>query len=357
MTDFEALIRDDIRALSPYHVQDARGMVKLDAMENPYPLPEAVRRDVGVLAVQAPVNRYPDAHAVELQARLREVMGIAPEAGLLLGNGSDEIIQMMAMAVARPGAALLSVEPSFAMFRILAVCCGLRYVGVPLRADFSLDAEATLAAIAEHRPALTFIAYPNNPTGNLFAAEDIRRIIESSPGLVVVDEAYYAFSPASFLPELLRYPNLLLMRTASKLGLAGLRLGLLAGPPRLIREFDKVRLPYNINVLTQTVASRALQEMPALEAQAEVICGERTKLFAALQSLPEVRPFPSQANFVLFQVVSANRVFDALKQHGILVKNLHGSHPLLEDCLRVTVGTPEQNEQFIAALQSILALA
>ena len=357
MNRFEALIRDDIRALSAYHVQDARGMVKLDAMENPYPLPETVRADVGALAEQAEVNRYPDAQAAELKVRLREVMGIAPEVGLLLGNGSDEIIQIVAMALAKPGAALLSVEPSFAMFRMIAIFCGLRYVGVPLRADFSLDAEATLAGIREHTPALTFIAYPNNPTGNLFDADLIRRIIEASPGLVVVDEAYYVFSAASFLADLLRYPNLLLMRTVSKLGLAGLRLGLLAGPPGLVRELDKVRLPYNVNVLTQAVATRALQDMPALKLQAEAICRERDKLFAALESLPGITPYPSQANFILFKVSPANRVFDALRQHGILIKNLHGMHPLLDSCLRVTVGTPDQNEQFITALQSILVLA
>jgi histidinol-phosphate aminotransferase len=284
-------------------------------------------------------------------------MGIAPEAGLLLGNGSDEIIQIVAMALAKPGATLLSLEPSFAMFRMIAIFCGLRYVGVPLRGDFSLNAEDTLAAITQHAPALTFIAYPNNPTGNLFDADTIRRIIETSPGLVVVDEAYYVFSPASFLTDLLHYPNLLLMRTVSKLGLAGLRLGLLAGPPGLIQELDKVRLPYNVNVLTQTVATRALQDMPALKLQAETICREREKLFAALQALPGITAYPSQANFILFQISSANGVFDALKQHGILIKNLHGTHPLLESCLRVTVGTPEQNEQFITALQSILVLA
>lgn len=354
MNPFETLIRDDIRALSAYHVQDARGMVKLDAMENPYPLPETVRSDVGALAGRAELNRYPDGQAVELKARLREVMGIAPEAGLLLGNGSDEIIQIVAMALAKPGATLLSLEPSFAMFRMIAIFCGLRFVGVPLRADFSLDAEATLAAITQHAPALTFIAYPNNPTGNLFDADVIRRIIESSPGLVVVDEAYYVFSRASFFGHLLHHPNLLLMRTVSKLGLAGLRLGLLAGPPGLIRELDKVRLPYNVNVLTQAVATRALQDMPALRLQAEAICSEREKLFAALQALPGITPYPSQANFILFRISSAGRVFDALKQHGILIKNLHGTDPLLEGCLRVTVGTPEQNEQFITALQSIL---
>lgn len=356
MASFDDLIRADIRALSAYHVQDARGMVKLDAMENPYALPETVRSDLATLIAQAEVNRYPDAQAVELKARLRHAMGIAADAGLLLGNGSDEIIQIIAMALAKPGAALLSLEPSFVMFRMIAGFCGLDYVGVPLKVDFALDVEATLAAIARHRPAVAFIAYPNNPTGNLFDAEAIRRIIVASPGLVVVDEAYYAFSPASFLPELLRYPNLLLMRTVSKLGLAGLRLGLLAGPPGLIHEFDKVRLPYNINVLTQAVAARALQDMPALNAQAEAICSERTRLFSALQSLPGLIPFPSQANFILFRVDSAQRVFDALRQHGILIKNLHGSHPLLDNCLRVTVGTREQNEQFIAALQNILSL-
>jgi histidinol-phosphate aminotransferase len=279
---------------------------------------------------------------------------VPDEMELLLGNGSDELIQIVAMALARPGAVMLGVEPSFTMYRMIAACCGLRYESVALRPNFTLDGDACLDAIARHRPAVTFIAYPNNPTGNLFDREGVSRMIEASPGLVVVDEAYYAFADASFLLRLADYPNLLLMRTVSKLGLAGLRLGLIAGRPEWLAELDKVRLPYNINVLTQRLAERVLGEPQVLEAQAAAIRAERSRLGAALARLPRVQVFPSSANFILFRMPRATAVFTALRERRVLVKNLDGAHPLLADCLRVTVGTPDENDQFLYALGASL---
>ena len=347
-------IRDEILGLSAYHVAESAGFVKLDAMENPYRLPEALRAALGDIAAEAPLNRYPDPSARALKARLRAVMGVPDEMELLLGNGSDELIQIVAMALARPGAVMLGVEPSFAMYRMIAACCGLRYESVALRPNFTLDGDACLDAIARHRPAVTFIAYPNNPTGNLFDREGVSRMIEASPGLVVVDEAYYAFADASFLLRLADYPNLLLMRTVSKLGLAGLRLGLIAGRPEWLAELDKVRLPYNINVLTQRFAERVLGEPQVLEAQAAAIRAERSRLGAALARLPRVQVFPSSANFILFRMPRATAVFTALRERRVLVKNLDGAHPLLADCLRVTVGTPDENDQFLHALGASL---
>jgi histidinol-phosphate aminotransferase len=350
----EDIIRDEIRAISAYHVPDSAGLVKLDAMENPYALPAEVRAEIAQLAAAAALNRYPDPGAARLKARLREALEIAPDMGLLLGNGSDEIIQMLVMAVAKPGAVVMGVEPSFVMFRMIATLCGVRFAGVPLEADFSLDADRLVAAMAEHRPALVFIAYPNNPTGNLFDAAAIARIIEAAPGLVVVDEAYHAFAGRSFMPRLRDHPNLLVMRTLSKSGLAGLRLGLLAGRDAWLTHVDKVRLPYNINVLTQLVAEQVLRHEALLAQQAAAIRAERTRLFAELGHLPGVRAFPSDANFILFRVAAAQRVFNDLKRQGVLIKNLHGSHPALAECLRVTVGTPAENDRFLGALGSAL---
>jgi histidinol-phosphate aminotransferase len=348
------LIRDEIRALAAYHVQDATGMVKLDAMENPYPLPPALAAEVAALAASAPVNRYPDPRSPALKARLREAMQIPPGMELVLGNGSDELIQMLALAVAKPGATILGVEPSFVMFRMIATFCGLRYVGVPLKPDFSLDTEAVLAALAREKPALTFIAYPNNPTGNLFDETALTRIVGAAPGLVVVDEAYTAFASRSFLPRLAEFPHLLVMRTLSKLGLAGLRLGLLAGRAEWLDELDKVRLPYNVNVLTQLVAEKVLAHAGALAAQAKTIVAERARLAASLAETRGVTAFASDANFILFRVPRAKQVFDGLKARRVLVKNLDGSHPLLADCLRVTVGTPQENDAFIGALRQAI---
>lgn len=338
-----------------YHVPDATGMVKLDAMENPYPLPGALRPQIARLVEQASFNRYPDSNASQLKARLREVMAVPPAMDILVGNGSDELIQALMLACARPGAAVMGLEPSFSMFRLIAAFCGMRFIGVPLKEDFALDADRTLQAIAEHQPGLVFIAFPNNPTGNLFDPAAIERIVRQAPGLVVVDEAYHAFAGQTFMPELARLPNLLVMRTLSKLGLAGLRLGMLAGARTWLEHLDKVRLPYNVNVLTQLIAEKVLQHHGLLAEQAASIRAERDKLYQSLLSLPSVAPYVSEANFILFRVPAADAIFEKLRARRVLIKNLHGSHPMLAQCLRVTVGTPDENARFLGALKESLA--
>lgn len=348
----EDIIRSEILALKAYHVPGASGLIKLDAMENPYRLPQTVRDELGKVAGNAEINRYPDPGARHLKMRLRKALRVPDGAELLLGNGSDEIIQMLTMAVARPGAVMLGVEPAFVMFRMIATLCGVRFAGVPLTEDFSLDTEAMLAAIKTEQPALVFIAYPNNPTGNLFDAAAIERIIAAAPGMVVVDEAYHAFARQSFMDRLADYPNLLVMRTLSKSGLAGLRLGMLAGAPAWLAHIDKVRLPYNVNVLTQLAADQVLQHDAMLDEQAAELRAGRERMQTDLRAIAGVMPFPSAANFILFRVAGAAAVFEKLKQRGVLIKNLDGSHPALADCLRVTVGTPEENAQFIAALRA-----
>ncbi|MDP1636179.1 MAG: histidinol-phosphate transaminase [Gallionellaceae bacterium] len=350
----ESLIRPEVLALHAYHVPPAVGMVKLDAMENPYLLPQTLRDEIARLVADAQINRYPDAGAQQLKADIARVSRLPPGMGILLGNGSDEIIQLLAMAVAKPGAVLLSVEPSFVMYRMIATFTGMRYVGVPLDKEYSLDLQVMLEAIRREQPALIFLAYPNNPTGNLFDAWVIRKIIEAAPGLVVVDEAYYAFASDSFIPQLGRYDNLLVMRTFSKLGMAGLRLGFLAGSPAWLSQLEKLRLPYNVGVLPQLVAAKLLQHHDVLLAQAENIRQERARMLAALNAITGVRTYSSEANFILFRVAKAAQIFEGLKQRGVLIKNLDGGHPALADCLRVTVGTPEENAKFIAALQDSL---
>ncbi|WP_283745296.1 histidinol-phosphate transaminase [Sideroxydans sp. CL21] len=350
----EKLLRPEVLALHAYHVPPAGGMIKLDAMENPYLLPQTLRDEIARLVADAEINRYPDAAARELKAAICKVTNLLPGMDILLGNGSDEIIQLLALAVAKPGAVLLSVEPSFVMYRMIATFTGMRYVGVPLTEDFSLDLQATLDAIKREQPALVFLAYPNNPTGNLFDAAAVRQIIQAAPGLVVVDEAYYAFASDSFIPHLPDYDNLLVMRTFSKLGMAGLRLGFLAGSAAWLSQLEKLRLPYNVGVLPQLVATRLLEHHDVLLAQAEDIKLERAGLLAALDEISGVRAYPSAANFILFRVAKATRIFEGLKQRGVLIKNLDGGHTALTDCLRVTVGTPAENQKFIAALQDVI---
>jgi histidinol-phosphate aminotransferase len=350
------LVRPEIRALEPYHVPDATGLVKLDAMENPYGWPEAVKARWLEVLRECALNRYPDPQARRLRARLREALELPAGLDLMLGNGSDELIQILLLALARPGAVVLAPEPTFVMYRLIATYAGLRYVGLPLGEDFVLDLEAMRAALRAQRPAVVFLAYPNNPTGNLFDRAAIEAIIREAPGLVVVDEAYYAFSQESLVPWLVRYDNLLVLRTLSKQGLAGLRLGMLIGAPAWLAEFDKLRLPYNINVLSQASAIFALGERALLDAQAARIREDRERLYAELASIPGIRVWPSRANFLLFRVERrpAGGVYEALRAHGILVKNLDPAGGALAGCLRVTVGTPAENESFLKALRAVL---
>jgi len=350
----ESLIRPEILALHAYHVPVSSGMVKLDAMENPYLLPQDLRDEIARLVADAAINRYPDAGAHELKASIARVTNLPSGMDVLLGNGSDEIIQLLAMAVARPGAVLLSVEPSFVMYKMIAAFVGMKYVGVPLTQDFSLDLEVMLDAIRRENPALVFLAYPNNPTGNAFDADAIRQIIEAAPGLVVVDEAYYAFAQDSFIPQLARYDNLLVMRTFSKLGMAGLRLGFLAGSKAWLSQLEKLRLPYNVGVLPQLVAAKLLEHHDVLLGQAQSIRQERARLMTALGGVGGVKVYPSEANFILLRVAKATQIFEGLKQRGVLIKNLDRGHPALTDCLRVTVGAPQENAKFIAALQDTI---
>ena len=349
-------IRPEIQALSAYHVPDPGKLIKLDAMENPYHWPSELIEEWRELLLKAELNRYPDPGASALKKTLRKAMAVPPEMEIILGNGSDELIQMIAMAMSGSERTILAPEPSFVMYKMIATFVGMRYVGVPLQADFSLDMPAMLQAIEAAQPAIVFLSYPNNPTGNLFAKHDIESIIQASPGLVVLDEAYHAFAGDSFMDRLGQFDNLVVMRTVSKMGLAGLRLGLLAGSHHWLSEFDKVRLPYNINVLTQLSAEFALSYHAVLMQQTTQICKDREKLLQSLSAIDGITVYPSKANFILLRLPTgrAVEIFEGLKQHGVLVKNLHGASPLLMDCLRVTVGTAEENRALIAALKDCL---
>lgn len=353
-------IRPVIKSISAYQVADASGLIKLDAMENPYQLSEGLKAELQIKLSEAQLNRYPDPSASSLRKKLMQVMQVPEDKSIVLGNGSDELIQMLAMAVAdhddTKDVCLMSFEPGFVMYKMIADFVGIRYAGVPLNQDFTLDMERTRQAIKQHQPAIIFIAYPNNPSANCYDEKDIEEIISSSPGMVVLDEAYYPFAQTSFMQRLTEYDNLLVMRTVSKMGLAGIRLGLLCGQPEIINEIDKIRLPYNINVLTQISAEFILDNVDELNQQAKKIRDERERLLDAMNAIPELKVFPSQANFILFRVLnsgknrSANGVFDSIKQSGVLIKNMKADTGLLKNCLRVTVGTPEENKVFVAAL-------
>jgi len=349
-------IRPEIRALNAYHVPPATNCIKLDAMENPYQWPESMVDEWLGLVKEVELNRYPDPSASELKDSLRKSMSVPDGADILLGNGSDELIQMILMAVAGKDKTVLSVAPSFVMYDMVATYAGMKYASAPLNADFSLDLDAFLSAIEKHTPAIIFLAYPNNPTGNLFDRNSLQQIIDVAPGLVVIDEAYHAFANDSFMSEAGKIDNLLVMRTVSKMGLAGLRLGLLAGKKEWLDEFDKVRLPYNLNVLTQATAQFALKHQSVLDEQTATIRKNRENLSSELSKIDSLKVYPSQANFILFRTEKdkANVIFDRLKEAGILIKNQSPVGGALTDCLRVTVGMPSENEAFLNALKQSL---
>jgi histidinol-phosphate aminotransferase len=354
MKTVNELVRPEILSLKAYHVADAAGMVKLDAMENPYRLPEPLARELAERLARVAINRYPDPASPALRARLAKAMRIPAGYELVLGNGSDDLIQIVTFTLARPGAVMLTPEPTFVVYRMNANLSGMRFVGVPLRADLDLDLEATLAAVREHRPALVFLAYPNNPTGVLYDEAQVAEIVRAAPGLVVLDEAYHVYARRSFLPRLAEFPNLVVMRTVSKMSLAGIRLGYLVARPEWAEQFNKVRQVYNVNVLTQAAAEFALEHLDVLEDQAARVLAERAGVGAALEALPGVTVFPSAANFFLVRVPDADRTYEALRRQGVLVRNFNGSHPMLAQCLRVTVGTPEENRILMKALREAL---
>ncbi len=347
------LIRPEIRAMRAYHVAESNNLIKLDAMENPYPWPEQMRRQWQEELPSAELNRYPDPAARKLKSQLTQVMPIPAGSELMFGNGSDELIQLLILSLAGPGKTVLAPQPSFVMYRLLTEATGGQFIGVPLGKDnFSLDVEAMLEAMERHQPALIFLACPNNPTGNLFKRADVLRIIEHAPGVVVVDEAYEPFARTSFIEDLGQFANLLVMRTLSKLGLAGLRLGYLVAASEWITELDKLRLPYNINVLSQHTVEFALRHYEVFEQQCSQILEDREVLYQRLLQVNALQVWPSDANFLLCRVLNADApgLVEELRQHGILIRLLHGSDPLLENCVRISVGTPNENQQLLDAL-------
>ncbi|MRW84403.1 histidinol-phosphate transaminase [Pseudoduganella sp. FT26W] len=346
-------IRPDVRAVAGYHVADASGFIKLDAMENPYHLPHHLREELGRRLADVALNRYPVASYAGIKQRIRDKLGVPAGHDVILGNGSDELISILCMACAMQDrrATVVAPTPSFVMYQRSAQFAGMDYVGVPLKADLTLDLPAMLAAIAQHKPALVFLSYPNNPTGNLFAADDIVAIIRALDGfgLAVVDEAYEPFAQQTFMHRLPEFNNLVVMRTVSKLGLAGIRLGYMSAAPQLLAEFDKVRPPYNINVLTQVAAEFALDHVEVLNRQAANLRAARADLTAALARLPGVEVFPSAANFILIRVPDSDDAYAKLLSHKVLVKNVSKMHSVLTNCLRITVSTPEENSTFLDA--------
>lgn len=355
----ENIIRPDVRELDAYHVPDAAGYLKLDAMENPYRLPKDMQKKLGERLADVALNRYPVPSYTALKAKIREKLGVPPGYDVIVGNGSDELISIVSTALARQDrrANVLAPVPTFVMYAVFAQFAGMEFSGVPLKADFSLDMDAMLHAIRVQQPSVLYLAYPNNPTGNLFDVKDMLALIDAMKdiGIVISDEAYQPFAQTSMMPYLPKYPNLVVMRTVSKLGLAGVRLGYMSASSELLAEFDKVRPPYNVNVLTEAAVTFALDHIDVFNGQAAALRAERETLSAALAMLPGIEVLPSSANFVLVRLENADAVFEKLLAKKVLIKNVGKMHILLDNCLRITVGTPEENKQFLELFAACLS--
>lgn len=352
--DLKQLIRQDVQGMHAYAIQDSRGLVKLDAMENPHrlspQLQEALGKRLGALAL----NRYPGDRINDLRRELARHARMPEGFDIMLGNGSDELISLVAMACDVPGASILAPQPGFVMYAMSAQLQGLKFIGVDLTPDFELDGPAMLAAIEKHQPSIVYLAYPNNPTANLWDAGVVEQIVQAAPGLVIMDEAYQPFSSRSYIDSIAKHDHVLLMRTMSKFGLAGVRIGYMIGPKALVAEVDKVRPPYNISVLNCEAALFALEHEEVFAAQARELREQRGLLMKQLAAMPGAKAWPSDANMILVRVPDAQKAFEGLKSRGVLVKNVSKMHPLLANCLRLTVGTADENAQMMAALQACL---
>lgn len=351
--NLDAIIRPEIRAMAAYAVPDASGMIKLDAMENPYLLPDALQAELAQHLQSVALNRYPQPQYAQLKQLIHQHLAIPEQFPLVLGNGSDELISMLSIAVARPGAKIMAPMPAFVMYPMAAKLAGVDFISVPLQADFSLDLPALLEAIATEKPALLYLAYPNNPTGSLYPRAQVLQVLQAmaAHGIVVIDEAYQPFAGDSLVDLLAAHPHMILMRTVSKLGLAGVRLGYMAGHAELMQELEKIRPPYNVNVLTEAAASFILPRAEVLQQQAAAICAQRTELKNALEKLPGVEVFPSAANFLLLRVANSDEIHTKLLEQKILVKNVGKMHKLLHNCLRITVSNQQENAAFLAAFE------
>jgi histidinol-phosphate aminotransferase len=343
-------IKSSIRRTGAYSIDETPCRIKLDAMENPFPPPRQVNREIGKAVREAFVNRYPDPFARRLKNAIAALWDMNPDV-MMLGNGSDELIQTIILAFGGP---VLIPTPTFAMYEITSRVLSQKVVRVPLGQNFSLDADKMLRKAKEVDAKVIFLACPNNPTGNRFSDVAVRKILDKAAAAVVIDEAYYDFCGKTYFSELQRFPNMIILRTLSKIGFAGLRVGILTASPLIITELNKIRLPYNINILSQAAAVAALKRKDIVKRQISLLISEREKLYNALVEMQGITPYPSEANFILFRTAAdATRIYTKLKRAGILVKNLNKPGHL-KNCLRVTVGTPEENLEFLDELNKTI---
>jgi len=350
-------VKPAVRGLAAYTVALPRAPVKLNQNENPWDLPEAAKRRVVEKVLARSWSRYPDLVPRDLLEGLARHSGWHPD-GILVGNGSNEAIEALLRVTVGPGTKVLISEPTFTLYALLTRILGGELVRVPMRRSiggtsrFRYEVDAILSSRRQSEAPVTIVCSPNNPTGTSLEPEDVERLCEDADGLVVIDEAYHEFAAATAVPLLAGHPNLIVLRTFSKaMALAGLRVGYLLASPEIVREVEKARLPYNLNFFSQAAAVAALEERDALAASVHRLVAERERLLGRLGDVPGVRAYSSDANFFLVECLSADpkAVFAAMLRREVLVRDVT-SYPMLERCLRVTVGTEAENDAFLHAL-------
>jgi histidinol-phosphate aminotransferase len=342
-----------IRDISPYSVPRFDCKIRLDGNESPFSLSKEVQDKVDRVVKEIDINRYPDSEAKRL---IEIISGVCdfPKGGILLGNGSDELIGMLITTFTSGTGRILCPTPTFSMYKLTGLAMGAEIIEVPLDEKFDIDLDETISMIENNDPDLIFLASPNNPTGNMYSASKIAEIVSVAKGIVVVDEAYSDFSGYTFLPLVKECENLVILRTLSKVGFAGLRIGMLLARGYLVSEINKVRYPYNINSLSQAVAEVVLENHKFVTENIQLIIRERDRVYEALSVLEGIEANPSDANFIFFKVNDADAVFSELVQRDVLIRNFNRPGRL-QNCMRVTIGTPQENDSFLSALSEILS--
>jgi histidinol-phosphate aminotransferase len=347
-------IRNDLKDFKPYKVNIIPYRVKLDANESPYDLPEAVRMRLAAELLEGNnLNLYPDSDADILRKDIAKYFNISTHE-IVVGAGSDELIRIITSTFIEKGEKILCPTPSFGMYSIFTRVAGGTPVEIPLKENFDYDMNAFYKAIDQHHPKLIFICSPNNPTGNTLGSSELLDLVANFNGIVVIDEAYGEFCGKSVIHDIIRHPNGIVLKTFSKaLGLAGLRIGYAVGNKDLVDQIYKVKSPYNINSFSQRAAELVLENMDIIEKRISAIVEERERLYREFSKIKKVQAYPSKANFILIRVADADRVRRGLMEQGILVRSF-ANDAGLKDCLRITVGTKEDNDILLQALEHVL---
>jgi len=355
MTDILSKIKPSVRQLQAYTLKHFEARVKINQNENPYDMPDVIKSEVHRAIGSKAWSRYPAFVPSALICKLAQFSGWK-SAGILVGNGSNELIEAALMVTVGKGSKVVIPQPTFTLYKLIATILGGESNEVLLTKALEFDVPRLLEAASSAD--VTVICSPNNPTGCLIDLSDLKEVLRATAGLVIVDEAYHEFSRQTAVPLLEEFKNLIVLRTFSKaMAMAGLRVGYLLAHPELVEEISKAKLPYNLNIFSMAAAEAAIEHFDLLKPQIDLLIHERGRIYGLMGQIAGVKAYPSQANFMVFETPMAPAdVFDALYAEGILVRDV-SRYPMLGKCLRVSVGSPSENDQFLAVLKKTLAVA